>query len=118
MISKTVETYMGLVGSWSGTAAYNTSKHGVVGLTKTAALEYATAGIRVNAVCPGYIRTPLIEDVLTSHPALEAQIVARHPIGMMGRPEEIAEAVVWLCSDAASFVTGHTMTVDGGYVAQ
>jgi NAD(P)-dependent dehydrogenase (short-subunit alcohol dehydrogenase family) len=109
---------MGLVGSWSGTAAYNASKHGVVGLTKTAALEYATAGIRVNAVCPGYIQTPLIEDALTSNPALEAQIVARHPIGRMGKPEEIAEAVVWLCSDAASFVTGHTMTVDGGYVAQ
>jgi NAD(P)-dependent dehydrogenase (short-subunit alcohol dehydrogenase family) len=109
---------MGLVGSWSGTAAYNASKHGVVGLTKTAALEYATSGIRVNAVCPGYIHTPLIEEALTSNPALEAQIVARHPVGRMGEPEEIAEAVVWLCSDATSFVTGHTMTVDGGYVAQ
>ena len=109
---------MGLVGSWSGTVAYNASKHGVVGLTKTAALEYAQQGIRVNAVCPGYIRTPLIESALTSSPELEAQIVARHPVGRMGRPEEIAEAVVWLCSDAASFVTGHTMTVDGGYVAQ
>jgi NAD(P)-dependent dehydrogenase (short-subunit alcohol dehydrogenase family) len=109
---------MGLVGSWSGTAAYNASKHGVVGLTKTAALEYATSGIRVNAVCPGYIRTPLIEEALTTRPEMEAQIVSRHPGGRMGRPEEIAEAVVWLCSDAASFVTGHTMTVDGGYVAQ
>jgi len=109
---------MGLVGSWSGTAAYNASKHGVVGLTKTAALEYATSGIRVNAVCPGYIHTPLIEEALTSNLALEAQIVARHPVGRMGKPEEIAEAVVWLCSDAAAFVTGHTMTVDGGYVAQ
>jgi len=109
---------MGLVGSWSRSGAYNASKHGVVGLTKTAALEYATSGIRVNAVCPGYIRTPLIEEALTSNPEMEAQIVARHPIGRMGRPEEIADAVVWLCSDAASFVTGHTMTVDGGYVAQ
>jgi NAD(P)-dependent dehydrogenase (short-subunit alcohol dehydrogenase family) len=109
---------MGLVGSWSRSGAYNASKHGVVGLTKTAALEYATAGIRVNCVCPGYIRTPLLESLLTSQPAMEAQIVARHPIGRMGQPEEIAEAVVWLCSDAASFVTGHTMTVDGGYVAQ
>jgi NAD(P)-dependent dehydrogenase (short-subunit alcohol dehydrogenase family) len=109
---------MGLVGSWSGTAAYNASKHGVVGLTKTAALEYATSGIRVNAVCPGYIHTPLIEEALTSNPALEAQIITRHLVGRMGRPEEIAEAVVWLCSDAASFVTGHTLTVDGGYVAQ
>jgi NAD(P)-dependent dehydrogenase (short-subunit alcohol dehydrogenase family) len=109
---------MGLVGSWSRSGAYNASKHGVVGLTKTAALEYATAGIRVNAVCPGYIRTPLIADALTSNPEMEAQIIARHPVGRMGRPEEIAEAVVWLCSAAASFVTGHTMTVDGGYVAQ
>jgi NAD(P)-dependent dehydrogenase (short-subunit alcohol dehydrogenase family) len=109
---------MGLVGSWTGSGAYNASKHGVVGLTKTAALEYATAGIRVNAVCPGYIRTPLLEATLTSRPEMEAQIVARHPVGRLGRPEEIAEAVVWLCSDAASFVTGHTMTVDGGYVAQ
>ena len=109
---------MGLVGSWSRSGAYNASKHGVVGLTKTAALEYATSGIRVNCVCPGYIRTPLLENLLTSQPEMEAPIVARHPIGRMGRPEEIAEAVVWLCSDAASFVTGHTMTVDGGYVAQ
>lgn len=109
---------MGLVGSWSGTVAYNASKHGVVGLTKTAALEYARSSIRVNAVCPGYIRTPLIEEALASRPEMEEQIVSRHPVGRMGRPEEIAEAVTWLCSDAASFVTGHTMTVDGGYVAQ
>src|SRR5262245_56466750 len=109
---------MGLVGSWSGTSAYNASKHGVVGLTKTASLEYARAGIRVNAVCPGYIWTPLIEQALLTRPEMEAQIIARHPVGRMGQPEEIAEAVVWLCSDAASFVTGHTMTVDGGYVAQ
>jgi NAD(P)-dependent dehydrogenase (short-subunit alcohol dehydrogenase family) len=109
---------MGLVGSWSRSGAYNASKHGVVGLTKTAALEYARSGIRVNAVCPGYIRTPLIEEALSSNPEMEAQIVARHPVGRMGRPEEIAEAIVWLCSDAASFVTEHTMTVDGGYVAQ
>jgi NAD(P)-dependent dehydrogenase (short-subunit alcohol dehydrogenase family) len=109
---------MGLVGSWSGTSPYNASKHGVVGLTKTAALEYAKSGIRVNAVCPGYIRTPLIEEALTIRPDMEEQIVSRHPVGRMGRPEEIAEAVAWLCSDAASFVTAHTMTVDGGYVAQ
>jgi NAD(P)-dependent dehydrogenase (short-subunit alcohol dehydrogenase family) len=109
---------MRLVGSWSGTSAYNASKRGVVGLTKTASLEYAKGGIRVNAVCPGYIWTPLIEHALQSRPEMEAQIIARHPVGRMGQPEEIAEAVVWLCSDAASFVTGHTMTVDGGYVAQ
>lgn len=113
-----IASIMGLVGSWSGTAAYNASKHGVVGLTKTAALEHARLGLRINAVCPGYIRTPLIEHALMSRPEMEEQILLRHPIGRMGRPQEIAEAVVWLCSDAASFVTGHTMTVDGGYVAQ
>ena len=110
---------MGLVGSWShGSIAYNASKHGVVGLTKTAALEYSKTGIRVNAVCPGYIRTPLLENSLSSRPDMEEQIVARHPVGRLGKPEEIAEAVVWLCSDAASFVIGYTMAVDGGHVAQ
>jgi len=105
----------GLVGG-RGISAYVASKHGVVGLTKTAALEYATQGIRVIGVCPGVIQTPMTERAL-SDPELKAQITAR-PIGRVGTPEEIAEAVVWLCSDAASFVTGHTMTVDGGYVAQ
>ena len=107
----------GLVGI-QGTSAYIASKHGVAGLTKAAALEYAKMGIRVNAVCPGYIRTPLIEKVLERNPELEQPIVSRHPLGRMGTPEEIAAAVTWLSSDAASFVTGHTMTVDGGYVAQ
>jgi NAD(P)-dependent dehydrogenase (short-subunit alcohol dehydrogenase family) len=109
---------MGLVGSWSRSGAYNASKHGVLGLTKSAALEYAKSGIRVNAVCPGYIRTPLIEQTLSANPEMEAAIIDRHPVGRMGQPSEIAEAVVWMCSDAASFVTGHAMTVDGGYVAQ
>jgi len=106
----------GLVGG-RGISAYVASKHGVVGLTKTAALEYAKQGIRVNCVCPGFIHTPMTERGL-SDPEQKAQIIAREPIGRVGTPEEIAEAVVWLCSDAASFVTGHTMTVDGGYVAQ
>ncbi|HEY5870990.1 MAG TPA: SDR family oxidoreductase [Candidatus Tectomicrobia bacterium] len=106
----------GLIGGAGGTA-YSASKHGVIGLTKTAALEYATQGIRVNCVCPGYIQTPLTARGL-SDPERRAQVVARHPLGRVGTPEEVAEAVVWLCSDAASFVTGHTMTVDGGYVAQ
>jgi NAD(P)-dependent dehydrogenase (short-subunit alcohol dehydrogenase family) len=105
----------GLVGS-RGMSAYVASKHGVVGLTKTAALEYAQQGIRVNCVCPGVIQTPMTERAL-SDPALQAQITAR-PTGRVGTPEDVAEAVVWLCSDAASFVTGHAMTVDGGYVAQ
>ena len=105
----------GLVGS-RGISAYVASKHGVVGLTKTAALEYAQQGIRVNCVCPGMIQTPMTESALRD-PARQAQIAAR-PMGRVGTPEEIAEAVVWLCSDAASFITGHAMTVDGGYVAQ
>jgi NAD(P)-dependent dehydrogenase (short-subunit alcohol dehydrogenase family) len=105
----------GLIGA-RGLAAYVASKHGVVGLTKTAALEYAQQGIRVNCVCPGRIQTPMTESALRD-PALQAQIRARL-MGRVGTPEEVAEAVVWLCSDAASFVTGHTMTVDGGTVAQ
>jgi NAD(P)-dependent dehydrogenase (short-subunit alcohol dehydrogenase family) len=85
----------------------------VVGLTKAAALEYATSGIRVNCVCPSVIRTPMIAQGL-SHPERLERILAILPIGRVGEPEEVAEAVVWLCLDAASFVTGHTMTVDGG----
>jgi NAD(P)-dependent dehydrogenase (short-subunit alcohol dehydrogenase family) len=106
----------GLVGL-PGNCAYVASKHGVVGLTKTAALEYAQQGIRVNCVCPGYIRTPMTAQGM-SDPELLQRIIAHEPIGRVGEPEEVAEAVVWLCSEAASFVTGHTMTVDGGYVAQ
>ncbi len=106
----------GLVGSRS--AGYGASKHGIVGLTKTAALEYAKSGIRVNAVCPGVIRTPMVQRSLDRMPELEERFVAVEPIGRIGRPEEVAEAAVWLCSAAASFVTGHAMTVDGGYVAQ
>ncbi len=98
-------------------SAYVASKHGVVGLTKTAALEYAKQGIRVNCVCPGYIETPMTEQG-RNDPERMAHMIASEPIGRIGKPDEIAETVVWLCSDAASFVTGHTMTVDGGYVAQ
>ena len=107
----------GLVGV-VGLSAYVASKHGVIGLTKTAALEYAKAGIRVNAVCPGVIQTPMVARLTSSRPDLSEALVAAEPIGRTGKPEEIAEAVVWLCSDAASFVTGHAMSVDGGYVAQ
>jgi NAD(P)-dependent dehydrogenase (short-subunit alcohol dehydrogenase family) len=106
----------GLIGG-RGLAAYVASKHGVVGLTKTAALEYAQQGIRVNCVCPGVIHTPMTERGLND-PERRARIIASEPMGRAGTPEEVAEAVVWLCSDAASFVTGHTMTIDGGYVAQ
>ena len=107
---------MGLVGG-SRSPAYGATKHGVVGLTKTAAVDYAREAIRVNAVCPGYIRTPMIEQGVLLDPGGEERVVSRHPMHRLGTPEEIAEAVVWLCSDAASFVTGHAMTVDGGYVA-
>lgn len=107
----------GLIGV-QGMSTYAASKHGVIGLTKSASLEYAQAGIRINAVCPGWIRTPMVEKVLSADPQFEAQILKREPVGRMGNPEEVAEAVVWLCSDAASFVTGHAMAVDGGLVAQ
>jgi len=107
----------GLVGI-RRTSAYVAAKHGVVGLTKAAALEYAESGIRVNAVCPGYIDTSLVRSVFDQLEGMEEEVIARHPLGRLGEPHEIAEAVVWLSSDAASFVTGHTMTVDGGYVAQ
>jgi NAD(P)-dependent dehydrogenase (short-subunit alcohol dehydrogenase family) len=98
-------------------SAYVASKHGVVGLTKSAALEYASMGIRINAVCPGWIRTPMVEEAFETHPDLEAQISMSEPIGRIGTAQEVAEAVVWLCSDAASFVTGHAMVVDGGLMA-
>ena len=107
---------MGLVGG-SRSPAYGATKHGVVGLTKTGAVDYAQEAIRINAVCPGYIRTPMIEQGILSDPVAEERVVSRHPMHRLGTPEEIAEAVVWLCSDAASFVTGTAMTVDGGYVA-
>ena len=108
----------GLVGL-QGTSAYAASKHGVVGLTKTAALEYAQSGIRVNAVCPGLIRTPMVERYTEGDAETEAQWAAIfEPVGRMGSSEEVAEAVVWLCSEAASFVTGHAMAVDGGFLAR
>ena len=107
----------GLVG-FQGLPAYVASKHGVAGLTKTAALEYAKSGIRVNAVCPGVINTPMVERLFSGQPHWGEAVQAMEPVARMGKPEEIAEAVVWLCSDAASFVTGLAMAVDGGMVAQ
>lgn len=97
---------------------YVATKHGVVGLTKVAALEYVKAGIRINAVCPGVIRTPLMEEFINNDPEAEAQMIAKEPIGRMGTPEEVANTVLWLCSDASSFVTGHALIVDGGMVVQ
>jgi NAD(P)-dependent dehydrogenase (short-subunit alcohol dehydrogenase family) len=107
----------GLVGA-PGAAAYVASKHGVVGLTRAAALEYASQGIRINAVNPGTIRTPILDPFIAAIPEFESLMTARHPIGRIGMPAEVAEAVVWLCSDAASFVIGQNLPVDGGYTTQ
>lgn len=96
-------------------AAYVASKHGVVGLTKAAAIEYGDRAIRVNAVCPGYIETPLLVDMPTP---MREQIEAKHPVGRLGTPEEVAEVVDFLAGDSSSFVTGAAYTVDGGYTAQ
>jgi len=108
----------GLIG-FPGVSVYVASKHAVLGLTKTAALEYAKQGIRVNAVAPGGIETPMLHR-FTGGPGSDFfnQLAGMHPIGRLGRPEEIAEAVLWLCSDKASFVTGLSLTADGGWTAQ
>ena len=108
---------MGLVGS-PAAVGYVASKHGVVGLTKSAALAYAQTGIRVNAVCPGYVRTPMTAEILAVRPEAEQLWLAAEPVGRLASPEEVAALVVWLCSDAASFVTGAAMPVDGGLVAR
>jgi NAD(P)-dependent dehydrogenase (short-subunit alcohol dehydrogenase family) len=108
---------LGLV-ALEGAAAYNAAKHGVVGLTKTAALEYARRNLRVNCVCPGFIRTAMVERAIDKAMVAEEQMIAIEPIGRLGKPEEIAEGVCWLFSDAASFVTGHSLVIDGGWTAR
>jgi NAD(P)-dependent dehydrogenase (short-subunit alcohol dehydrogenase family) len=111
---------LGVVG-FATAAAYTAAKHGLIGLTQVAALEYADKGIRVNAVCPAFIETPMVMDRGTgarTHPEVYQMLVGLHPMGRLGKPEEIADAVLWLCSDAASFVTGHSLLVDGGYTAK
>lgn len=105
---------LGLIGS-GGSAAYVASKHAVVGLTKAAAVDHAPENIRVNAVCPGYIETPMTEETMRRR---GEQLMARVPMARMGTPQEIAEAVVWMCSDRAGFVTGACWQVDGGYTAR
>jgi NAD(P)-dependent dehydrogenase (short-subunit alcohol dehydrogenase family) len=107
---------LGQVG-FATACAYVSAKHGVVGLSRTAALEYAKAGVRVNAVGPAFIQTPMISGV-TADANMEQALVNAHPLGRLGRPEEVAELVIWLSSDKASFVTGSYYAVDGGYLAQ
>lgn len=107
----------GLVG-WRGGAAYSATKHAVVGLTRSAALEYARHGIRVNAVCPGVIETPMAAGLQKDTSGLRERLLRKHPQGRFGQAEEIAEAVVWLFSDRSSFTNGHTLTIDGGYTAR
>ncbi|MEK6279319.1 MAG: SDR family oxidoreductase [Acidobacteriota bacterium] len=107
----------GVIGIKGG-AAYAAAKHGVIGLTKSAALDYAAQNIRVNVVAPGYIATPMMDRFTGGTAEGWGKVVSEEPIGRAGKPEEIADAVIWLCSDAASFVVGHALVVDGGQTVQ
>ena len=107
----------GLVG-FQGSPAYVASKHGIVGLTKTAALEYAKSKIRINAICPGVIHTPMIDRFIHGDPQIQKQFEQSEPVGRLGKPEEIAAAALWLNSEQSSFITGHALVVDGGWIAQ
>jgi NAD(P)-dependent dehydrogenase (short-subunit alcohol dehydrogenase family) len=107
----------GLVGL-PGRASYHASKHGVIGLTRSAALEYASRGIRINAICPGTIETPMVADMIASGELDVSEAMKGQPIARLGRAEEIAAAVLWLCSPGASFVLGVALPVDGGYTAR
>ena len=111
-----VASVAGLIG-FPGLPAYVATKHAVIGLTKTSALENAKQNIRVNAVCPGVIKTAMIDRITGKDKVVEKQYEDMEPVGRMGKPEEVAEAIVWLCSDASSFITGHAMNVDGGWLA-
>jgi NAD(P)-dependent dehydrogenase (short-subunit alcohol dehydrogenase family) len=106
---------VGLVG-YPNQAAYTASKHGVLGLTKVAALDYGSRGVRVNAICPGTARTPMVDEAIRQFPDIEEDLMKLHPIGRIAEASEIAEAAVWLCTPAASFVLGVALPVDGGYV--
>ncbi|MFD6826854.1 glucose 1-dehydrogenase [Streptomyces sp. NPDC060085] len=107
---------LGLVGSPVGLSAYTAAKHGVIGLTKAAALEYGKRGIRVNAICPGAVRTPMMDSSIRQKIVTEEELAA--PIGRVAETEEIAQSALWLCSDASSFVSGHSLAIDGGGTAQ
>lgn len=105
----------GGVTGFPGQAAYIACKHAVIGLTRTAAIDYAAKGIRINAICPGAIRTPMAEELIRRNPDLEKELIRDIPAGRLGKPEEIANAVLWLCSPQASFVDGHALLVDGAF---
>jgi hypothetical protein len=107
----------GLIGI-PGRAIYHATKHGVIGLTKSAALEYTARGIRINAICPGAVETPMVAAMIAKEPETMKDITKEQPIGRLGKPEEIASAVLWLCSPGAGFVIGHALAVDGGYTAR
>jgi len=106
------------VTGFPGHAAYTASKHGVIGLTKTAAIDYAKVGIRINAICPAYTRTPMLDKMLGQYPALETKLISRVPLRRLGTTAEIAQAAIYLFSDAAAFITGHSLVMDGGIVAE
>jgi NAD(P)-dependent dehydrogenase (short-subunit alcohol dehydrogenase family) len=107
----------GIIGIKSS-PAYTAAKHGVIGLTRSAALDYAADNLRINAVCPGYIDTPMMERFTGGTREGRAKVIAEEPVGRMGKPQEIAAAVIWLCSDTAGFVIGHAMVLDGGQTIQ
>jgi NAD(P)-dependent dehydrogenase (short-subunit alcohol dehydrogenase family) len=107
----------GIIGI-KGSPAYTAAKHGVIGLTKAAALDYAAQNIRINAICPGYIATPMMDRFTGGTAEGRAKVIAEEPAGRMGTPEEVAAAAVWLCSDAAAFMVGHAMVMDGGQTVQ
>ncbi len=107
----------GLIGA-ANIAPYSATRHAVLGLTKSAAIEYVKQGIRINAVCPGACKTPLLDAATGGSPEVEAQWANSMPIGRLGTPAEIADAIIWLCSDNSSFVVGHALAVDGGWAIQ
>lgn len=113
-----VSSILGKVG-FAEAPAYTAAKHGLIGLTKTAALEYSEQGIRINAVCPGFIETPMLDRAgITADKETKEQTISLHPIGRLGESEEVAEAIVWIASDKASFISGDSLMVDGGYIAR
>jgi NAD(P)-dependent dehydrogenase (short-subunit alcohol dehydrogenase family) len=102
--------------AYAGDPFYSAAKHGVLGLTKSVAMQYAQTGVRINAICPAWIKTPPVEEIFAQDPTIEEQALLHQPIGRLGKPEEIAQAVLWLCSEKSSFLVGAEFPVDGGYL--